>query len=234
MKNRSAEKEKLDDLSLDGEPLHKALQSLAWINRWFGNHRSVVKAITNIDKKEIKTLGIIDLGCGGGDLILAVAKALQKKDIRFIITGIDGNVNTLAYAQKKCAGFPEINFLQADILHPDFSLQPCDILISSHFMYHFAGDVLVDFLRNNIGVISTVFIISELKRSRLAMFLFKISSIMLPISNIAKEDGLMAIKRSFTKKEWISILQQAGIVSYNLQSVPLFRILLNIDTMKKI
>jgi 2-polyprenyl-3-methyl-5-hydroxy-6-metoxy-1,4-benzoquinol methylase len=219
---------------MHGETLHKTLQSLAWINKWFGNHRSVVNAIISIDKKGKQPLSIIDLGCGGGDLLLAVAKALQKNNIQFTMTGIDGNINTLRYAQKKCAGFPEINFVQADILVPDFSLQPCDILISSHFMYHFAGDVLVDFLKNNIGVISTVFIISELKRSRLAMFLFKISSIMLPISNIAKEDGLMAIKRSFTKKEWISILQQAGIVSYNLQSVPLFRILLNIDTMKKI
>lgn len=234
MKSRSAEKEKLDDLFLHGETLHKALQSLAWINRWFGNHHAVVKAIISIYKKEKHPLTIVDLGCGGGDLILAVAKALQKNKIRFIITGIDGNVNTLEYAKAKCAGFPEISFLQTDILSNEFSIPPCDILISSHFMYHFTADELTRFFRNNVRRVSTAVIFSELNRSRLAMFLFKISSFVLPISKLAKEDGLLAIKRSFTKKEWLAMLQQAGIETYSLRSVPLFRILLTIFTMKKI
>jgi 2-polyprenyl-3-methyl-5-hydroxy-6-metoxy-1,4-benzoquinol methylase len=226
MKIRSSEKEKLDDLNLHGEPLHKALQSLEWVNRWFGNHRSVVKAILSIYEKEEKPLRIIDLGCGGGDLALAVAKSLQQHKIEFTITGIDGNANTLAYAQKNCEAFHEINFLQADILSNQFSIQPCDILISSHFMYHFTADALVYFLKNNLPVISTAVVFSELKRNRFAMRLFKMSSFMLPISKLAKEDGLLAIKRSFSEKEWLAILQQAGIDTYRLQNVPLFRILL--------
>ena len=234
MKDRSSDKEKLDDLNLHGEPLYKALQSLEWVNRWFGNHRSVVKAIHSIYKKEEKPLRIIDLGCGGGDLALAVAKSLQKQKIKFTITGIDGNTNTIAYAQKKCVAFSKIIFLQADILSSQFSIQPCDILISSHFMYHFTGDGLVNFLKNNLSAISTAFIFSELKRNRLAMCLFKFSSFLMPISKLAKEDGLLAIKRSFSEKEWLAILKQAGIDTYRLQSVPLFRILLTICPASKI
>jgi ubiquinone/menaquinone biosynthesis C-methylase UbiE len=107
---RSAEKEKLDDLYLQGETLHKALQSQAWINRWFGNHRAVIKAIHRVYHKEKKTLRIVDLGCGGGDLALAVVKSCRKHKIKCSITGIGGNAHTLKYAQKKCRGFREINF----------------------------------------------------------------------------------------------------------------------------
>jgi 2-polyprenyl-3-methyl-5-hydroxy-6-metoxy-1,4-benzoquinol methylase len=234
MKMRSSEKEKLDDLNLHGEPLHKALQSLEWVNRWFGNHRSVIKAIHRIYKKEEKPLRIIDLGCGGGDLVLAVARSLRQDKIEFTITGIDGNANTLAYAHKKCEAFPEIKFLPADILSNQFSLQPCDILISSHFMYHFTADALVDFLKSNSPAISTAFIFSELKRNRIAMRLFKFSHFLLPISKLAKEDGLLAIKGSFSEKEWLTILQQACIDTYRLQHVPLFRILLTIYPARKI
>ncbi len=234
MKLRSSEKEKLDDLNLDGEPLHKALKSLEWVNRWFGNHRSVLKAIHRIYKKEERPLCIIDLGCGGGDLALAVAKSLHQQKIKFTITGIDGNANTLAYARKNCAAFNQINFLQADILKSQFSIQPCDILISSHFMYHFTAEALVDLLKNNLSVISTAIIFSELKRNQFAMRLFKFSSFLMPISKLAKEDGLQAIKRSFSKKEWLTILKQAGIDTYRLQSVPLFRILLTICPVTKI
>jgi hypothetical protein len=93
-------------------------------------------------------------------------------------------------------------------------------------MYHFTADALVYFLKNNLPVISTAVVFSELKRSRFAMRLFKFSSFILPISKLAKEDGLLAIKRSFSEKEWLDILQQAGIGTFRLQSVPLFRILL--------
>ncbi len=234
MKLRSLENEKLDDLNLHGEPLHKALQSLEWVNRWFGNHRSVITAIHRIYKKEEKPLRIIDLGCGGGDLALAVAKSLRRHKIECNITGIDGNANTLVYAQKKCAAFSEINFLQADILIKEFIIQPCDILISSHFMYHFTADGLIVFLKKNLSSISTAIIFSELKRNRLAMCLFKFSHFLLPISKLAKEDGLLAIKRSFSEKEWLAILPQAGIDTYRLQSVPLFRILLTIYPARKI
>lgn len=233
MKMRSSEKEKLDDLNLHGEPLHQALQSLEWVNRRFGNHRTVIKAIHSIIKKEAKPLHIIDLGCGGGDLALAVAKSLRQHKIEFTITGIDGNANTLTYAKNKCEAFPEISFLQANILSNQFSIQPCDILISSHFMYHFTADALVSFLKNNLSAISTAFIFSELKRNRFAMRLFKFSSFLLPISKLAKEDGVLAIKRSFAKKEWLLIMQQAGIGTYRIQSVPLFRILITIFAIRK-
>ncbi|MBK7307434.1 MAG: hypothetical protein IPI88_10605 [Chitinophagaceae bacterium] len=73
-----------------------------------------------------------------------------------------------------------------------------------------------------------------MKRNRFAMRLFKFSSFLLPISKLAKEDGLLAIKRSFSEKEWLAILQQAGIGTYSLQSVPLFRILLTSYPARKI
>lgn len=233
MKSRLTESEKLDDLSLQGEHLHKALQSLAWINRWFGNHRSVIKAIHAVSKKQEKPLRIIDLGCGGGDLMLAVARSLKQRKIAFGITCIDGNANSLAYAQEKCAAYSEINFLQADILNDQFSIQPCDILISSHFIYHFTEEKLASFLINNGPAVSTAIIFSELERNGLALRLFKFSSLLLPISKLAKEDGLLAIQRSFTIKEWVFMMQQSGIVAYRLQSVPLFRILLTIFQQKK-
>gem|GEM_PF-5532225 len=61
--------------------MHKALQSLAWINKWFGNHRAIIKGILAVHNKDNRTLRITDLGCGGGDMVLEVARALQKRNI---------------------------------------------------------------------------------------------------------------------------------------------------------
>lgn len=224
METRSDKQEQLDNLSLQGEPLHKALKSLGWINKWFGNHRSTINSILYVYNKEQKPLKIIDLGCGGGDLILAIAKELRKKKVQFSILGIDGNNSSLKYAGEKCAGFEEITFQQADILSPAFKPAPCDILITSHFIYHFPETELVRFINNKLTNVSTAFICSELERSRIAFFLFKLTGFLLPVSKLAKQDGQLAIKRSFTKKEWLSVLKQTNMESFRLRRVPLFRI----------
>ncbi len=234
MKTRSDKQEQLDNLSLDGEPLHKALKSLGWINKWFGNHRSTVKSIIHLYDKDKKPLKIIDLGCGGGDLLLAIAKTLRKKKAIFSVIGIDGNNSSLKYAGEKCAGFEEITFQQADILHPSFTPADCDILVTSHFIYHFSEKELVGFINNKLTNVTTAFICSELERSRLALFLFKLTAFLLPVSKLAKQDGQLAIKRSFTKKECLSILMQTNIENFCLRRVFLFRIQLIVFLNNKI
>jgi 2-polyprenyl-3-methyl-5-hydroxy-6-metoxy-1,4-benzoquinol methylase len=158
---------------------------------------------------------------------------MRRHKIRCRITGIDGNAHALIYAKKKTRGFPEIDFLPEDIQDSAFTIQPCDILISSHFIYHFSDEALVQFLNKNLPAVSTAVILSELTRSRLALFLFKYGRFLLPISKLAKADGILAIKRSLTENEWLSILKQAGIGSYRIECVPFFRILLTLFTIRK-
>lgn len=229
MTNRSAATEQLDDLSLAGAPLHDALKSLEWVNRRLGNHKMVVNAISKIAADAKQPIRITDLGCGGGDLILAIASSLQKTGVPFTITGIDGNENSLAYARKKTAAFTNINFQQADILNPSFSLNECDLLVTSHFIYHFTEEGLIGFFRQNLPFIKKAVICSELERNRLSLGLFKLLGFLLPVSKMAREDGQLAIKRSFTKKEWLSILQNIPVSNFSLSRAPFFRILLIIS-----
>jgi len=223
MNKRSGEKEELDDLSLCGEPLESALKSLEWVNRRLGNHRQTLRSILKQvpDKYPVK---IIDLGCGGGDLILAIARALEKKGTPYSISGIDGNEHTLAYARNQCSGYPAIQFRKDDILHPQFKTGSCDILVCSHFIYHFSEPALMDFLGSNLPSIGTAFICSELERNRLAAWLFRIFGIFMPISKPAWCDGLIAIQRSFTKNEWLQLLKKAGITHFTLKRTPFFRL----------
>ena len=234
MKNLSVQIEKLDDVSLHGEPLHKALKSLSWINKWFGNHSAFIKAIHPVYIEKEKPQSIIDLGCGGGDLILAVAKSLQRRKNKFTITGIDGNANSLSFTKQKCTGFSKINFVYAEILSDEFNIKPCDILIGSHFVYHFSEKRLINFLKKSLPIISTAIIFSKLNRKPIALPLFKFSSFLVPTSKLAKANDMLDIKRLFIKKEWLSILHLAGIGTHRLETVPLLRILLTIFPITKI
>jgi|TARA_R110000737_G_scaffold50895_2_gene71976 2-polyprenyl-3-methyl-5-hydroxy-6-metoxy-1,4-benzoquinol methylase len=230
---RSNQKEQMDNFELSGKELNETLSGLTFINKYLGNTAATFKAVKTEIAKAHQTLKILDLGCGGGDNLRAIAKwcSINNKSIELI--GLDGNAHILEYAKKLNNKSLTIKYLQADILDSTFELPKCDILISSHFMYHFSDIELVQFLKKSNNKVSTKIIFSELKRSYLAYSLFKIGSILLPFSKIVMQDGLLAIKRAFTKKEITSILHQADLIDYEIHRKWLFRFLISIPVKDK-
>ena len=224
---RSHTKEELDNLELEGEQLAKTLGGLSRINRWFGNSEQTLKAVQNqFQKHEIKT--IVDLGCGGGDNLISIAKWFesQQKNVKFI--GIDGNQNSLDYASSQSEF--EIEFVQADILSSDFELPHCDLLISSHFVYHFKDDEFVNFLKKAQQKVKKAIVLSELRRSSIARILFYPLSIF--FHKMVRSDGLKAIRRSFTKRELNDILKTSGFTNYSVKNKLVFRLLAVIEMSK--
>ncbi|WP_188112125.1 methyltransferase domain-containing protein [Aquimarina sp. RZ0] len=221
-------KEQLDDLSLSGITLQKTLSSLRLINKLFGNHKQLYKSILAYClHSEKASVHIVDLGCGGGDSIHTIAYKLHKKGIKASFTGIDGNKQSIKYATSKYNHYENIHFIAKNILDENFTVPQCDILISSHFMYHFRDDALIHFLKKTKKVDHIIF--SELYRSKMAYYLFKFSSFILPISQTAKKDGLLAIKRAFSIQELKDILLKSEVKKFVVLKKPWFRTVTKID-----
>ncbi len=223
--------EQLDNLSLSGKPLKSVLQSLKLINSIFGNHKQLSDAVLEycIKNKNKKEIHIVDLGCGGGDSINFLSKKLTKNQVRATFTGIDGNPNSIDYATINNSNPSHIDYKVADILDPNFTVPDCDLLISSHFMYHFNNDELIVFLQKiQSGSIKHV-IFSELYRNKIAYYLFKLIAYVLPISHIAKKDGLIAIQRAFSIEELQKIFLDSAIKEFEILKKPFFRMIAKID-----
>ncbi|MFT6324336.1 MAG: 2-polyprenyl-3-methyl-5-hydroxy-6-metoxy-1,4-benzoquinol methylase [Halieaceae bacterium] len=222
----------MDNFELSGDDLHKTLSGLSTINKYLGNTSATFNAVKKEVCKSNKPLKIIDLGCGGGDNLRAIAKWGQANNQVIELVGIDGNSHTLAYTQQQ---YPKlrITYIQADILATEFILPKCDILISSHFMYHFTDTEIVSFLKKSKNRIAIQIIFSELQRNDLAYALFKIGTVFLPFSDIVKQDGLVAIRSSFSKMELRAIMQRAGFTSYKIKWKWAFRFLISISIKNK-
>jgi len=218
LQHRSHQTEQLDNPNLQGTELEETLQNLGTVNSLLGNIRSLSKSILKVlNSKKQDKYRIIDLGCGGGDALKYLAQICRKKNIKVEFVGIDFNAHSLQYAQKQAADFPEIEWLQGDILDPNFELPECDVLMSSHFMYHFEDAQLVGFLKRQKHRVNTAIVISELQRSKMAFVLFQIFAPLLRFSKIAYEDGLLAIQRSFIRTELEAILKEAEMERFSLK-----------------
>jgi len=90
-KQRSNATEIMDDFSLEGPILRDTLDKLAMINKFLGGNIVTINGVKSIIKNHSKSkeITIIDLGCGGGDILRDLAKYGQKKGYRFKLIGID-------------------------------------------------------------------------------------------------------------------------------------------------
>lgn len=229
LNNRQFISEEMDNFSLHGEALENTLNGLSNINRYLGNGKVMLNAIKPYIYTSNGIIRIVDLGCGGGDLLFALAKLAHNKGKEVQLIGIDGNPNIVSYLNEKNRQYPNLNFLQADILREDFKLPVCDILISTHFMYHFTDEDLIAFLAKHKSSIRDKVIISELERSKLSYVLFNLMARTLRFPRMILSDGLKAISRSFHKAELMNIIHKAGYTNFTISWKWAFRYLIEIN-----
>jgi 2-polyprenyl-3-methyl-5-hydroxy-6-metoxy-1,4-benzoquinol methylase len=193
-----------------GQEMGLVLKHLKWVNSTLGNHRNTLNAILKIIPNNGQSIHIVDIGCGGGDLICFLSTEFKKRRILVHFTGIDFNPNITAHATEVVCKQNTISFITADVLSPQFELPECDILISSHFVYHFTNEGLSAFLEKWQNRIKLGFVFSDLRRSRVSYLLFRVFSRLLFNSEITRKDGLTAIRRSFSVEEMQQVLQNFG------------------------
>lgn len=230
LQHRSHTSERLDQLDLAGPELERCLRELAVINRLLGNHRSIKQAVRACIKRfpKKKNWLIIDLGCGGGDVLRMIASLCKKEGISAQLIGYDGNANSLEIARSFEEEDSNITYRTADILSPDFVLPPCDLLISSHFLYHLPDQAFLDFIHTHQTNVRIAWIISELERNQIALTLFRIFSPLLGFSKLTRSDGLLAIKRAFSMPEIRLLLQRLNWEDTRLRKVWAFRFILTL------
>lgn len=208
-KYRSEQEEIMDDLNYNGPILHDALDKLAKINQWLGGNKVTInglkRALNNLDKN--KTITIIDLGCGGGDILRDVSRFGKQNGYNFQLIGIDANVNTVKYAQSLSVKFENIQFKAIDIFSEEFEQLQYDMVLTTLFLHHFKENDLVTFLKPVLKKAKLGIIVNDLHRHRLAYYLFKLLRITIKNKTIV-EDGLTSVLRGFKREELEDISHQ--------------------------
>jgi 2-polyprenyl-3-methyl-5-hydroxy-6-metoxy-1,4-benzoquinol methylase len=199
---RSDETEIMDDFTLEGTMFRDTLDKLEIINRLLGGNvvtsKGVKKLIQNESKE--KTITIIDLGCGHGDILRDVAKFGRKKGYTFKLIGIDANPDAIEYANELSKEYPELTFKAIDILSEDFKKLEYDVVLCTLFLHHFKDFELTTFLRPTLQNAKMGVVVNDLHRHKLAYYLFKIIGLFIK-NKMVREDGLTSILRAFKRKD---------------------------------
>ena len=223
--SRSSAAEMMDDFTIEGSVLRDTLDKLETINRLLGGNSATLKGIKKILLKssKTKTITIVDLGCGHGDILRDVAKFGRKNSYKFKLIGIDANNAAIDYAKSLSKDYPELSFETIDIFSEDFKKQTYDVVLCTLFLHHFKNNEIIPFLKSTVQKASIGVIVNDLHRHKLAYYLFKMIGLFIK-NKMVREDGLTSVLRAFKRNELETILTKTG-VNFSIQWKWAFRYL---------
>ena len=223
---RDYNKELLDDEQVPFADIQQNMKELNIINTYLGGHAVTINGLQKIFNKfpGKRKVTICEIGCGGGDNLLAIAKWCTLKNIAVNFIGIDIKPACIAYAKMQCSTL-NAEWITADYIKADFNNQKPDIIFSSLFCHHFKEDELVAMLQWMKENAAKGFFINDLQRHPLAYHSIKLITKLFSKSYLVKNDAPLSVARGFTKKEWKQLLEWAGIDDYSLQWKWAFRYL---------
>lgn len=197
---RSTELELMDTPDLDKKELHGALTDINRCNLWLGGLAITGSAVHRLIRSHSKkSYTILDVGCGDGFMLRQLSKQLKRKGVRCNLVGIDINTTILDIAKEESRDFSNITYRNADVLTSN-DLE-CDILICTLMLHHLEEEKIPVFLKRFAELAAIGVVINDLERSPAAHFLFKTFSFFFLSSPVAKNDGLVSIRRGFRKNE---------------------------------
>ncbi|MBN7792132.1 methyltransferase domain-containing protein [Microbacterium esteraromaticum] len=151
-------------------------------------------------------LRVLDIGCGGGDLALALARRLRRDGHPAQVTGIDIDPRAVEWStradpeglvQWRCTS-------SADLVDAG---EQYDIVLSNHVLHHLTESGLHALLAESRRLVRTGGVAehSDIARSRTAYALFAAATWPVAGNVLAgsyiRADGLTSIRRSYTRAE---------------------------------
>ncbi len=201
----------MDDFSVPAEELDINLRELEFINRFLGGHAVSFAGLMRLALPERKEIRVLDVGCGGGDTMKALYRFLRSRHDKVTLIGLDANANAIRYAQSRCAGFPDFEWIHCpfqELRHVE-----ADVVHAALFAHHFYGEDLKK-LASVLEMGKLGFVLNDLHRHPLAYYSIRALSRCFSSSALLRHDAPLSVARGFSRAELLDLF--AGNQSHTI------------------
>ena len=158
---------------------------------------------------DTKTLRLLDVGYGDGDMLRTIAHWAQRRGLKVDLVGVDLNRRSEAAAKAHTPQNLPIRFVTGDYL--DLADEHWDVIISNLVAHHMTHDELLAFLCFMEKNARQGWFINDLHRHRLAYRGYPVLARLMLCHRIVRLDGTLSIARSYRPNEWLELLAKAGV-----------------------
>ena len=198
----------MDRPQLVSSELAKDLRNIRQLNRFFGSHRLVLQFL----RRWIKPgdhVRIVDLATGSGDIPRLIIDYVQKIGAKVEVDALDRQSATLEIARKLSGNYPEISYIDANILEWQ-PADPYDIVLCSLALHHFSDEDAVRLLRRCRELSHKFVLVSDLRRGLLATIGVYLLTALIFREPMTRYDGRVSAARAFSFAELDDLAGRAG------------------------
>ncbi len=202
----------MDRPGLDARVHREALRGLGRLNWWSGASRPYRETVTGLARLTgRRTLEVLDVGTGGGDVAVALASWAAGRGIRLRCTLCDLSPRAVAWAVERArrAGVEARGLALDAVTGP---LPPGhDLVMSSLFLHHLREAEAVRVLRGMAEAARHLVVITDLARSAAGLVLASVASRMLTRSPVVHADAVTSVRAALTIEEAVRLARKAGL-----------------------
>ncbi|WP_263375787.1 methyltransferase domain-containing protein [Granulicella aggregans] len=196
----------LMDGDVSYEDFRACMRSLETVNRWLLGYRPTLTWLDQVVPTSSDPVHIVDVGCGGGDMLRQIARWAERKGIAVRLTGIDLNPYAARAAVESTPKELGITWVTGDAMlyRPE---KPVDIVVSSLMAHHLEDEEIVSLLRWMEATVQVGWFVNDLERSKRSSRMFG----WVRWHWLVRHDGPVSFRRAFRKEDWVRLLAAAEV-----------------------
>jgi 2-polyprenyl-3-methyl-5-hydroxy-6-metoxy-1,4-benzoquinol methylase len=211
-------RERMDDPACNAQRLHNTYQQFRLVNQFLSGWDKIYNVYLKPRLAFRST--VLDIGCGGGDVLRSLAARSKQDGLDVAFTGIDPDTRALEYARKYPTP-PNVQFYRAGSSELIQAGKTFDIVISNHLLHHLQSDEVYRLCKDSEQLANTFVLHNDIRRSGVAYAFFSLTKLVFR-NSFTTQDGLLSIRRSFTASE----LQNIAPPGWHLEPMIPYRNLL--------
>jgi SAM-dependent methyltransferase len=216
--SRRAHLSELMDEPCSYEQLRACLRDLEQVNRVTLGYRPTLAWLEQIAEGfHGDPMHVVDVGCGGGDMLRRIERWAAGRGIDLRLTGIDLNPYAVRAARESTDADSKIRWIAGKAFSFGDAGDPIDLVISSLFTHHLGDDGIRQFLQWMERVARRGWFINDLYRSRTSYFGFKALATAARWHHFVRHDGPVSFRRAFLPEEWRRYVEAAGLSPNGVQ-----------------
>lgn len=215
---RARTAEAMDDPTLPADHLRDVLSSLGRIHSLSRTAHSLWRQIRPwCLRRTASAVRVLDVGCGGGDILFRLAAFAKREGLGFHGVGIDNNPVAVEFASQRSLRGSGLHFSTQTA--QEVPLAEFDVVLSTLFLHHLESAELSAFLTRLAEESSGLVLLHDLARSRSGYLLTAVGTWLLSSDPIIRNDGLKSVRGALTAQELSDLATHSGMVGAKVRPV---------------